>query len=182
MRGSGPPGRDARRRRGSGNIDIWKLRLDGTGKDFVRLTHFNDYEGWKASNPVVSTDGRFMAFQTAKTTDPAGVGTEFLVPLQVELSARRGAHRLLRGFRGGHSFKRVVMIQDEDDDHGQHAGRRERQQPARVAPGDVFDPAHGERAGEAGEVADRVDHRDPAGRRGPGKECRREGSRRRAGS
>jgi hypothetical protein len=60
--------------RGSGNIDIWKLRLDGTGKDFVRLTHFNDYEGGKASNPVVSTDGRFMAFQTAKTTDPAGVG------------------------------------------------------------------------------------------------------------
>src|SRR5262245_6738816 len=60
--------------RGSGNIDIWKLRLDGTGKDFVRLTHFNDFEGGKASNPVVSTDGRFMAFQTAKTTDPAGVG------------------------------------------------------------------------------------------------------------
>jgi hypothetical protein len=59
---------------GSGNIDIWKLRLDGTGKDFVRLTHFNDYEGGKASNPVVSTDGRFMAFQTAKTTDAAGVG------------------------------------------------------------------------------------------------------------
>ena len=59
---------------GSGNIDIWKLRLDGTGKDFVRLTHFNDYEGGKASNPVVSTDGRFMAFQVAKTTDPAGVG------------------------------------------------------------------------------------------------------------
>src|SRR5438552_7454752 len=60
--------------RGSGNIDVWKLALDGTGKDFVRLTHFNDYEGGKASNPVVSTDGRFMAFQTAKTTDPAGVG------------------------------------------------------------------------------------------------------------
>ena len=59
---------------GAGNIDIWKLRLDGTGKDFVRLTHFNDYEGGKASNPVVSTDGRFMAFQVAKTTDPAGVG------------------------------------------------------------------------------------------------------------
>lgn len=59
---------------GSGNIDIWKLKLDGTGKDFVRLTRFNDYEGGKASNPVVSTDGRFMAFQVAKTTDPAGVG------------------------------------------------------------------------------------------------------------
>jgi hypothetical protein len=55
-------------------IDIWKLRLDGTGKDFVRLTHFNDYEGWKASNPVVSTDGRFMAFQVARAADEAGVG------------------------------------------------------------------------------------------------------------
>ena len=64
---------------GSGNIDIWKLRLDGTGKDFVRLTHFNDYEAGKASNPVVSTDGRFMAFQTARTTDPAGVGYGILL-------------------------------------------------------------------------------------------------------
>jgi len=64
---------------GSGNIDIWKLALDGTGKDFVRLTRFNDYEGGKASNPVVSTDGRFMAFQTAKTTDPAGVGYGILL-------------------------------------------------------------------------------------------------------
>jgi hypothetical protein len=64
---------------GAGNIDIWKLRLDGTGKDFVRLTHFNDYEGGKASNPVVSTDGRFMAFQTARTTDPAGVGYGILL-------------------------------------------------------------------------------------------------------
>jgi Tol biopolymer transport system component len=65
--------------RGSGNIDVWKLRLDGTGKDFTRLTHFNDYEGGKASNPVVSTDGRFMAFQTARTTDPAGVGYGILL-------------------------------------------------------------------------------------------------------
>jgi hypothetical protein len=61
-------------RRGSSNIDIWKLKLDGTGKEITRLTHFNDYEGGKASNPVVSTDGRFFAFQAARTTDPAGVG------------------------------------------------------------------------------------------------------------
>jgi hypothetical protein len=65
--------------RGSGNIDIWKLRLDGTGKNFTRLTHFNDYEGGKASNPVISTDGRFMAFQSARTTDPAGVGYGILL-------------------------------------------------------------------------------------------------------
>ena len=64
---------------GPGNIDIWKLKLDGTGKDFTRLTHFNDYEGGKASNPVLSTDGRFMAFQTARAGDPAGVGYGILI-------------------------------------------------------------------------------------------------------
>jgi len=64
---------------GSGNIDIWKLRLDGTGKDLVRLTRFNDYEGGKASNPVLSTDGRFMVFQTARASDPAGVGYGILL-------------------------------------------------------------------------------------------------------
>ncbi|MCL6544016.1 MAG: hypothetical protein K6T61_02230 [Bryobacteraceae bacterium] len=56
------------------DVDIWKLRLDGTGKSFERLTYFNDYEGWKASNPVVSTDGRLLAFQVARTADEAGVG------------------------------------------------------------------------------------------------------------
>jgi hypothetical protein len=65
--------------RGSGNIDIWKLRLDGTGKDFTRMTYFNDWNGGKASNPVLSTDGKFMAFQAAKTTDAAGVGYGILV-------------------------------------------------------------------------------------------------------
>jgi len=64
---------------GSGQIDLWKLKLDGTGKDFVRLTYFNDYEGYKASNGVVSTDGRFMAFQTARSADPAGVGYGILL-------------------------------------------------------------------------------------------------------
>jgi Tol biopolymer transport system component len=66
-------------RGGSGQIDIWKLRLDGTGKDFQRLTYFNDYEGGKASNPVVSTDGRFMAFQVARSADQAGVGYGILL-------------------------------------------------------------------------------------------------------
>jgi hypothetical protein len=64
---------------GMRNIDIWKLGLDGTGKNFVRLTHFNDYEGWKASNPVVSTDGKYMAFQAASTKDDAGVGYGILL-------------------------------------------------------------------------------------------------------
>lgn len=45
----------------------------------MRLTHFSDYEGGKASNSAVSTDGRFMAFQAARTTDPAGVGYGILL-------------------------------------------------------------------------------------------------------
>jgi len=64
---------------GHRQIDIWKLKLDGSGKDFVRLTNFNDYEGYKASNPVVSTDGRFMAFQLARSADEAGVGYGILL-------------------------------------------------------------------------------------------------------
>jgi Tol biopolymer transport system component len=65
--------------RGPGNIDIWKLKFDGTGKNFTRLTNFNDYIAGKASNPVISTDGKYMAFQSAKTTDAAGVGYGLLL-------------------------------------------------------------------------------------------------------
>jgi hypothetical protein len=60
-------------------IDIYRLALDGTGKDLTRLTRFNDYEGWKASNPVISRDGRLMAFQVARTEDEAGVGYGILL-------------------------------------------------------------------------------------------------------
>jgi Tol biopolymer transport system component len=59
-------------------IDIYKLALDGSGK-MERLTKFADYPGYKASNPVVSDDGRYMAFQVAKTGDAAGVGRGILV-------------------------------------------------------------------------------------------------------
>lgn len=58
---------------GMRNIDIFKLALDGSG-ELERLTYFNDYPGGKASNPVISDDGRFMAFQMASTKDMAGVG------------------------------------------------------------------------------------------------------------
>lgn len=58
---------------GSSNIDIYKLTLDGSG-DLQRLTYFNDYPEGKSSNPVVSDDGRYMAFQLASTKDMAGVG------------------------------------------------------------------------------------------------------------
>jgi Tol biopolymer transport system component len=58
---------------GSGHVDLWKLKLDGSG-EMERLTFFSDYKGFKASNPVVSDDGKFIAFQMARATDLAGVG------------------------------------------------------------------------------------------------------------
>jgi hypothetical protein len=64
---------DRQNRLGPGNVDIWKLALDGSG-DYTRLTYFSDFPSYKSSNPVVSDDGRFIAFQMAKTADAAGVG------------------------------------------------------------------------------------------------------------
>jgi Tol biopolymer transport system component len=58
---------------GPGHVDIWKLSLDGQ-QTWERLTYFNKYPGYKASNPVVSDDGKLMAFQMARSRDPAGVG------------------------------------------------------------------------------------------------------------
>ena len=55
-------------------IDIWKLTLEPNSRDFVRLTRWGDYEGYKASNPVVSSDARRIAFQSARNTEAAGVG------------------------------------------------------------------------------------------------------------
>ncbi|MGA2094336.1 MAG: hypothetical protein ABSH16_13185, partial [Sedimentisphaerales bacterium] len=63
--------------KGNQYIDIYKLALDGSGKT-ERLTNFSDY-GYKASNPVVSDDGKYIAFQYAKRGDLAGVGRGILV-------------------------------------------------------------------------------------------------------
>jgi Tol biopolymer transport system component len=61
--------------RQNGNfVDIWKLKLVPNSTDYVRMTHWGDYEGFKASNPVVSPDGKWMAFQSARNNEPAGVG------------------------------------------------------------------------------------------------------------
>ena len=58
----------------SNYIDIWKLKLEPNSTDFVRMTRWGDYPGFKASNPVVSPDGTTIAFQSARSTDEAGVG------------------------------------------------------------------------------------------------------------
>ena len=69
---------DRHNREDSQYVDIYKLALDGSGKT-ERLTFFGDYSGYKASNPVVSDDGRLIAFQFAKIGDPAGVGRGILI-------------------------------------------------------------------------------------------------------
>ncbi|MEX2554223.1 MAG: hypothetical protein WEB06_01170 [Actinomycetota bacterium] len=44
-----------------GQLDIWRLSLDGSGA-LERLTTFDYYKGYGANNPVVSPDGTHMAF------------------------------------------------------------------------------------------------------------------------
>jgi Tol biopolymer transport system component len=61
-------------RQNSRYIDIWRLRLQPGSTDFVRMTRWGDHEGYKASNPVVSGDGRRLAFQSARNDEAAGVG------------------------------------------------------------------------------------------------------------
>lgn len=78
---------DRQNKKGWRFIDIWKLPLDG-GDYVERLTFFSDYPGFKGSNPVISDDGRFMAFQLARTTDEAGVGYGIFV---FDFQARTGA-------------------------------------------------------------------------------------------
>ena len=69
---------DKHNTRGIQYNDIYKLSLDGSGQT-QRLTFFADYPGYKSTNPVVSDDGRYMAFQVAKRGDMAGVGRGILM-------------------------------------------------------------------------------------------------------
>lgn len=64
---------DSQNKRGPGSIDLWKLALDES-RTYTRLTYFSEYEGYKASNGVVSDDGRFIAFQMGKAGEAAGIG------------------------------------------------------------------------------------------------------------
>jgi Tol biopolymer transport system component len=78
---------DKQNKQGSRHVDLWKLRLDGGGY-VKRLTFFSDYAGYKALNPVVSDDGRFIAFQMAKSGDEAGVGHGIFV-MDLEKAKKR---------------------------------------------------------------------------------------------
>jgi len=64
---------------GQPKLDIWKLKLDRRlgpreRPTWQRLTYFSEYPGWRATNPVVSDDGRYMAFQLARADEAAGMG------------------------------------------------------------------------------------------------------------
>jgi Tol biopolymer transport system component len=59
--------------KGYPHIDLFKLALDGSGS-FERITRFNEEGVYKASNPVVSDDGKYIAFQIPRLDQIAGVG------------------------------------------------------------------------------------------------------------
>lgn len=54
-------------------VDAWRVWFDGS-KEPQRLTRFLDFKGYKASNYVVSDNGRLIAFQLGISGDEAGVG------------------------------------------------------------------------------------------------------------
>ena len=68
---------------GFDRADIYKLSLDGKST-MVRLTCFANVPTYRASNPVVSDDGRYMAFQMGRSGVAAGTGWGiFLYDLQM---------------------------------------------------------------------------------------------------
>lgn len=55
------------------NLDLWKLKLDTSGT-WERITYFNEYGKFKATNPVIRDDGKFIAFMVARVGEVAGIG------------------------------------------------------------------------------------------------------------
>ena len=56
------------------NIDLYKLKLEAGNPSWERLTWFNEGGVYKASNPVVSDDGRYIAFTVPGSGEVAGIG------------------------------------------------------------------------------------------------------------
>jgi Tol biopolymer transport system component len=69
---------DRHSKKGPGHVDIYQLALDGSGT-VERLTFFNDRPGYKSSNPAVAPGGKTIAFQEARSSEPAGVGHGILL-------------------------------------------------------------------------------------------------------
>ncbi len=66
------------RLRPSGELDLWLLRLDGSGES-VRMTNFSEYRGFGANNPVVSPDCRTMLFALRQVGGEEGNSAGLLV-------------------------------------------------------------------------------------------------------
>jgi hypothetical protein len=60
------------------DLDLWQLTLDGRAQ-WRRLTRFNRYEGYGASNSAVSPDGRHVVFQLRRSDAPPGNGLGLLL-------------------------------------------------------------------------------------------------------
>ncbi len=60
------------------NVDFYKLALDGSGKT-ERLSFFAESGAYRGTNPVVSDDGKYIAFQVSPSTAEAGVGIGIFV-------------------------------------------------------------------------------------------------------
>jgi hypothetical protein len=60
------------------SLDIWKLDLDGS-RNSERLTFFNHYKNFGATNPVISNDGKYMAFQIRENKGLIGNGEGILL-------------------------------------------------------------------------------------------------------
>ncbi len=55
------------------NVDFYKLSLDGSGTT-QRLSFFAESGEFRGTNPVISDDGKYIAFQVSPSTAEAGVG------------------------------------------------------------------------------------------------------------
>lgn len=85
--------------------DIYKLKLDGSGK-MQRLTHFSDFKGYKGTQGVVSPDGKKLCFQIGKSGDEAGVGYGFFV---MDLEQAAGHLEEFKSFAGdGHPLQQIA--------------------------------------------------------------------------
>jgi Tol biopolymer transport system component len=72
------------------HIDLYRMRLEPGNPEWERLTWFNEAGIFKASNPVVSDDGRYIAFQVPRSDEVAGVGHGIFV---LDLEKRKGQEK-----------------------------------------------------------------------------------------
>lgn len=74
------------------NVDFYKMALDGSGKT-ERLSYFAESGEYRGTNPVVSDDGRYIAFQVSPSTAEAGIGIGIFV---YDIEAAKEYNRTLK--------------------------------------------------------------------------------------